>query len=330
MTPSRIGRPPSGGPPTRFTENETFTGTPRWLVRESDQAGEVAAAFAQQQLIANIRRQRGLGMSAADAAEQLGRARNDRTVLNVWSGRSAISLQMLLALALAFDVTPLEHCDQADITTLLPEPHRSWLGSWRPGSGSPSFQNPTGPEGEPVWRRAAQQVARWIFEEAKVQTLHLATDAVATHAASAALMAAGLPVELASLIPGPHGASHLRYEATHEIDVRVILLHENDGPSHPRLLRTVRQLWDFRRAADHRAVVILAAAPREARRLEPLLPGYLDAVDGEAVRIPPATLRAAGVPDEDASLKEFEMIQVADDVALNSYVVRIYQLTKSF
>lgn len=328
MTPSRIGRPPGGGPPTRFTANEKFTGTPRWLVRESDQAGEVAAAFAQQQLIAKIREQRGLGMSAADAAEQLGRARNDRTVLNVWSGRTAISLQMLLALALAFDVAPLAHRDQADMTTLLPDAHRSWLGSWRPGSGHPRFQNPIGPDGEPTWRRAAQRVARWIFEEAESGTLHLATDAVATHAASAALMAAGLPAELASLIPKPHGAVHLHYEATPEIDVRVALLHESAGPSHPRLLRTVRQVWDFWRTVAHQAIVILATAPREARRLEPLLPGYLDAVDGETVRVPSATLRTAGVPNADAALKEFEMIQVAGEVALNSYVVKVFQLTK--
>ncbi len=328
MSPSRIGRPPGSGPPTRFTEDEKFTGAARWLVRESDQAGEVAAAFAQQQLIANIRRQRGLGMSAADAAEQLGRARTDRTVLNVWAGRSAISLQMLLALALAFDVEPLAYCDRADMTTLLPDAHRSWLGSWRPGNGLPRFQDPVGPDGEPAWRRAAQRIATWIFKESEARTLHLATDAVATHVASGALMAAGLPAELATLVQGPHGSVHLHYETASEIDVRVALLHESDGPSRLRLLRTVRQLWDFRRSMVDRAVVILATAPKEARRLEPLLPGYLDAADGETIRVPPATLRTAGIPNVDASGQEFEMLQVADELALNSYVVKVYQLTK--
>ncbi|WP_410619358.1 hypothetical protein [Amycolatopsis sp. cmx-8-4] len=121
---------------------------------------------------------------------------------------------------------------------------------------------------------------------------------------------------------------HLHYETASEIDVRVALLHESDGPSRLRLLRTVRQLWDFRRSMVDRAVVILATAPKEARRLEPLLPGYLDAADGETIRVPPATLRTAGIPNVDASGQEFEMLQVADELALNSYVVKVYQLTK--
>jgi hypothetical protein len=231
MNASRRGRPPGDGPPIRYTEARAFTGEPRWLVDDGQNPGDVAAAFAQQQLIARIRTQRGLNLPAADVAAHLGKARGDRTVLDIWSGRRAITLPMLLSLALAFDVPPLAHCDPDDLGTLLPSEHRSWLGSWRPGDGNPVFRSPVRPGGEPAWPLAAQRLSEWISDEAGHGTLHLTTDQVATHAAAVALGAAGLPAELASLLTSAHGGPTLHYETEPEIDVHVTLICDVTKPA---------------------------------------------------------------------------------------------------
>jgi hypothetical protein len=326
--PRSGGRPPVDGPPTRFTDKRTFTGAPRWLVHEDHDAGEVAAAFAQQQVIANIRKRRGLNVSAAEVADHLGRPRTDRTVIEFWSGRRAISLPMLLSLALAFDVNPLAHCDPDDLSTLLPEEHRSWLGSWRPGIGRPAFRSPIAPGGEPAWQRAARQLASWITNESESETLHLTTDAVATHAAAAALISAGLPAELASMVVGPHSRQTLRYEASPEIDLQVKLQHDDNGPSRMRQLGTIRQLWELRRAAAHRAVAILILGHRERARFEQLLPGFGETATGDTVRVPPSALKDAGIPSADASQSEFELVRAAYESTLNGYTTIIFELVK--
>ncbi|MGK3199923.1 hypothetical protein [Amycolatopsis sp. MEPSY49] len=326
MNASRRGRPPGDGPPTRYTEARAFTGEPRWLVDEGQNPGDVAAAFAQQQLIARIRAKRWPSLSAADVAAHLGKARGDRTVLDVWSGRRAITLPMLLSLAMAFDLPPLAHCDPDDLCTLLPPEHRSWLGSWRPGDGSPVFRSPAQPGGEPAWPLASQQLAEWITDETRVGTVHLTTDQVATHAAAVALGAAGLPAELASLLAGAHGRLTLRYETEPEIDVHVTLLHDENGPSRTRQLGLIKRLWQFRRSATERAVAILIVAHRELARLAQSIPEADAASQGDTLRVPARTLRNVGIPD--ASLNEFELTQLARERTSTSYTVMICDITK--
>ncbi|MEV6827639.1 helix-turn-helix transcriptional regulator [Amycolatopsis sp. NPDC051102] len=326
MNESRRGRPPGEGPPIRYTEARTFTGEPRWLVDEEQHPGEVAAAFAQQQLIAGIRAQHGASLSAADVADHLGKTRGDRTVIDVWSGRRAITLPMLLSLALAFDVPPLAHCDPDDLRTLFPLAHRSWLGSWRPGNGSPVFHSPTQPGGEPAWPLASRQLAEWITDEAASGTLHLTTDQVATHAAATALKAAGLPVELASLLTGPLGRLSLRYETTPEIDIQVTLSHEENGPSRSGHLMLIRRMWELRRTAAERAISVLILAHRELARLAQLIPEVDTASAGDSLRVPPRTLRDAGIPG--ASVNEFELTGLAREKTPVGYTVLIHDVAK--
>ncbi|MEU5258624.1 hypothetical protein [Amycolatopsis sp. NPDC021455] len=326
MNEPRRGRPPGDGPPIRYTEGHTFTGEPRWFVDEGQNPGEVAAAFAQQQLVARIRAQCGTSLSAADVAAHLGKARGDRTVLAVWSGRRAITLPMLLSLALAFDLPPLAHCDPDDLRTLLPLEHRSWLGAWQPGNGSPVFRSPMRPGSEPAWPLASQRLAEWITDEAGSGMLHLTTDQVATHATATALKAAGLPAELASLLTRPLGRLSLHYETTPEIDVQVTLVHEENVPSRPRHLTLIRRLWEFRRTAAERAISVLIVAHRELFRLAQSIPEVDTASTGGSLRVPPRTLRDAGVPG--ASLNEFELTELAREKTLTGHTVLIHDVAK--
>jgi hypothetical protein len=326
MNESRRGRPPGDGPPIRYTEAQTFTGEPRWLVDEGQHPGEVAAAFAQQQLIARIRAQHGANLSATDVAAHLGKARGDRTVLAVWSGRRAITLPMLLSLALAFDLPPLAHCDPDDLRTLLPLEHRSWLGTWQPGNGGPVFHSPTRPGGEPAWPLASQRLAEWITDEAGNGTLHLTTDQVAAHATATALKVAGLPAELASLLSGPLGRLSLHYETTPTIDVQVTLVHDENGPSRARHLGLIRRMWEFRRRAEERAVSVLILTHRELTRLAQSIPDIDTTSIGESLRVPPRTLRDAGVPG--ASMNEFELTELAREKTLTGHTVLIHNVAK--
>lgn len=124
------GRPPEAGPPLRFIRSGSFADDPSWVVSEHDDPGEVAAAYAQQQLVAAVRRKAGGNVTAADVARALGRQGEDRTVPEFWAGRRAITMRMWFALAIAYDLDPLAYAESDDRRTLLPAAHRSWLGLW--------------------------------------------------------------------------------------------------------------------------------------------------------------------------------------------------------
>ncbi|HEV8557907.1 MAG TPA: hypothetical protein VGR06_16120, partial [Actinophytocola sp.] len=202
----------------RFIRSGSFADDPSWVVSEHDDPGEVAAAYAQQQLVAAVRRKAGGNVTAADVARALGRQGEDRTVPEFWAGRRAITMRMWFALAIAYDLDPLAYAESDDRRTLLPAAHRSWLGLWRPGDGLPRFRAPFESADEPAWINAAQWLSEWLDEEDHAGLLRLADTRIAVHATARALAETGLPVDLVA-DPSEAG-THVRYGLSYETEPR--------------------------------------------------------------------------------------------------------------
>lgn len=327
MPARRPGRPPEGGPPTRFTRSDVFTDETVWVVSTDQEPGEVAAAYAQQQLMAALRRV-DRNISAADVAKALGRSRTDRTVHDVWSGRRAIALRMLLSIALSYDIKPLGHYDENDQRSLLPEAHRSWLGTWEPGRGRPVFRSPLGPDGEPAWDMAVRFLSEWIDQENLTGSLRLVNDQVATHAAISALAKAGLPIDLVADRPVPSAPRHLHYETAPPVELAVVFIPDSPLVTQERLIEAIGNMHRLAQSASGRAAAILLSAPRTFRRLEALMPGCCDAQKGDSVLVPASTLNQIAPISPGAPVPELTLTTLAIEHAENEYVTLIYDLPK--
>ena len=321
--PNRPGRPPGSYTPQQFTAFKPFSGHSVWVPTEGDDPGEVAAAYAQQQLVAAIRRQAGKAISAADVAEKLGRHRRDRTTLNVWTGRSAISLPMFLDLALAFGVNPFSHLDERDLQSLLPEQYRAWLGGWEPGDGKPNFRPPE----EPGWQNSAMRLSAWLDEEEAAGSLWLVNEQVAKHETVRALDHAGLPPAL--IADQSTDDLVLSYEIADLLDVVVLYLPDTPHISRQRLLDTVGLLTRLADRPESRLVALFLLAPRSAQRLDALIPGLRTPQQGESIRIPPATLDRAAAAQTGSLPPEFELTTLATARARNGYLASIYEIQKT-
>lgn len=324
--PRRQGRPSKGGPPTSFATTHSFHSTDlRWEPRPDHDAGEVAAAYAQQRFVALIRERTSI---TGDIAEALGRPRGDRTVADVLAGRRAISMAMLLNLAMSLDIPPLAQMDTDDLRSLLPPEYQRWLGGWRPGDGRPRFLVPFLPDGNPAWERAALTLTRWIEREESTRTLRVANDRVVAHAVVIALADAGLPVDLVSDVPVQTADIDLLYEASPPVNVAVHYLPDDRSLTRDVLMRKVLHLCHVAQAAEGSAAAVLVAATRSLTRLEASVSGISAPEVGNSMRVRPSVMADRTAAAVDAVLPELTLTVLATARADNDYTTLICELHK--
>lgn len=219
----RAGR----GGPARFVVEGNFRGAVSWRPQDTDEPAAVAAAFVQQQLVAAVRRSVRRDVSAAEVARAVGRQPDDRTVADVWAGRRAIALPMLLDIALVFGVSPLPTSDDPGTTLslLFPPPYGGMLSGWVPGEGRPMFRRPGVPS-EPDWDQVAEHVAARWGDQVRDGVSHLVRASVIAYAVVDGLAAAGVPPALASIIEG----DRVRYDTASPFEVLAVHLGDAGAP----------------------------------------------------------------------------------------------------
>lgn len=134
-------------------------GTPdiRWRPSRDHDAVQVAALHLQHLVLCKIRRQLG-ETTAAHLSQLLGV--NLRTAQRITSGEHLLRTDELVELASLFGDDVLDVIPRT-VIELFPEPYRSYLGDWTPGSlRLPAFAPPPVPE-VIAWGGAAADLAGW-------------------------------------------------------------------------------------------------------------------------------------------------------------------------
>jgi len=164
-----------------------------WSPDARQEPAEVAAAHVQARLVEQLR-ERGAHDAAGVAATS---GVPYSAVLEIVSGRRAVSLADVCRIALAYGLRPFPE-EGSDDHGWFPSPYAPLLRQWAPGDGPPRFFAP-GPSG--LLLAAASELASGVLDPRLVRLLSPASLA---HQTAAALVRLGVPDHAVTLEPvGP-------------------------------------------------------------------------------------------------------------------------------